>query len=269
MNQPLYTDLLNASLILVAQKNNKKKIQEHKDYIKLRNQIRDEMAALDDKPKGYGVRNGWGWFMLIFGGMGSLGITIATIVVSAMIRAGLDSAESQPFTPPMVAAILLSFYMLTTLGVILVISARKLLKKHRANDMILIEQLRQEDEVKNKADEATIAQLEADAVTLQKAANELLAFLPDTYRNTEAACYMLLAVKDGRADTLKEAMNLYEEQLHRWNMEKLAANSARMQQIHMESMQSAMREISDNQEQIQGQLSAIAGMQAMEMWRNA
>ena len=132
-----------------------------------------------------------------------------------------------------------------------------------------MEQLRQEDEVKNKADEAAIAQLEADAVTLQKAAKELLAFLPDTYRNAEAACYMLLAVKDGRADTLKEAMNLYEEQLHRWKMEKIAANSARMQQIHMESMRSAMQEISDNQQHIQDQLSTITALQITDMLRDS
>ena len=258
MNQPLYTDLLNASLILVAQKNNKKKIQEHKDYIKLRNQIRDEMAALDDKPRGYGAMKGWGIFLLI----------VCSIWFAIVFPATASEPEFMPaplfyyIAVPIVCAFFL-------LSIFLLVRARVSLKKHKKNDKILMEQLRQEDEVKNKADEATIAQLEADAVTLQKAANELLAFLPDTYRNTEAACYMLLAVKDGRADTLKEAMNLYEEQLHRWKMEKLAANSARMQQIHMESMQSAMREIAGNQEQIQGQLSAIAGMQAMEMWRNA
>ena len=132
-----------------------------------------------------------------------------------------------------------------------------------------MEQLRKEDEVKNKADEAAIAQLEADAVTLEKAAKELLAFLPDTYRNAEAACYMLLAVKDGRADTLKEAMNLYEEQLHRWKMEKLAANSARMQQIHMEAMQSAMQEIANNQQQIQSQLTTVTALQVAEILQDA
>ena len=128
-----------------------------------------------------------------------------------------------------------------------------------------MEQLRQEDEVKSKADEAAIAQLEADAVTLQEAATELLTFLPETYRNAEAVCFMLLAVKDGRADTLKEAMNLYEEQLHRWKMEKLAANSARMQQIHTETMQSTMQEIANNQQQIQGQLSTITAMHVADL----
>ena len=260
MNQPLYNDLLNASLILVAQKGNRKKIQEHKETIALRNQIRDEMAALDDKPKGYGAKNGWGWFLLIFGAMGAIGLTIGAIVSIAVM--GLQASDI------IMLAIAFLFCIMVAIGLLLVSLAHDSLKKHRIHNEKLMEQLRQEDDVKNKADEAAIAQLEADAVTLQKAAKELLAFLPDTYRNAEAACYMLLAVKDGRADTLKEAMNLYEEQLHRWKMEKLAANSARMQQIHMEAMQSAMQEITNNQQQIQGQLSTVTALQMADMLKD-
>ena len=260
MNQPLYTDLLNASLILVAQKNNRSKINSLKAGIASRTQALKELTESKEKPREYRTKKGWGWFLSIFCGMFFLMPLVAGLANGALTDSGFG-----------IAIIIMSaiFLPLTILGILLICSAGKTLNKYEEQKKQRIESLRKEEETITPADIATITQLEADSVTLQKAANELLAFLPETYRNTEAACYMLLAVKDGRTDTLKEAMNLYEEQLHRWKMEKLAANSARMQQIYMESMQSAMREIADHQEQIQGQLSAIAGMQAMEMWRNA
>ncbi len=48
-----------------------------------------------------------------------------------------------------------------------------------------------------------------------------LNFLPSQYRNYSATSYMAIAVRNGRADTFKEAANLYEEQLHRWRMEQI------------------------------------------------
>lgn len=258
MNQALYNDLLNASLVLVAQKNNKKKIQEHRGYITLRNQIRDEMAALDDKPKGYGALMGWGVFLLI--------VSLIWFVIVFPATASDPGQMPDPLFYVIAIPIVCFAFLLSIAFIIL---ARVILAKHKIDTKNLIKKHRQEDEVKNQADEAAIAQLEADAVTLQKAATELLAFLPETYRNAEAACYMLLAVKDGRADTLKEAMNLYEEQLHRWKMEKLAANSARMQQIHMASMQAALQEISNNQSQIQDQLSTVTALQITDMLKDA
>lgn len=46
-------------------------------------------------------------------------------------------------------------------------------------------------------------------------------FLPQEYRNYQATSYMALAVGKRRADTFKEAANLYEEQLHRWRIEQI------------------------------------------------
>ena len=250
MNQPLYTDLLNAALVLVAQKNNRTKIQELKNEIAERSQT--YKLLVNDKPSGPKGKKGWGIVLLI---ISMFWLTYVVPVTSVGILFYLISV------PIAIVVNLCGGLLVTIAGV----SKSKLLKEHKE----VVEDIREQNEDQTQADLAEIERLEADIATLQEGANELLAFLPETYHNAEAACYMLLAVKDGRADTLKEAMNLYEEQLHRWNMEKLAANSARMQQIYMESMQSAMREIADHQEQIQGQLSAIAGMQAMEMWRNA
>ena len=258
MNQALYNDLLNASLVLVAQKNNRKKVQEHKDNIALRKQIIAEMEALDEKPKGYGAMMGFGVFLLI-----------ASVVWFVIVFPATASDPGQMPDPLFYVIAIPIVCFAFVFSIVLIILARVKLAKHRKENKKLIEKIRQEDEEKDRTINAAIAQLEADAVTLQKAATELLAFLPETYRNAEAACYMLLAVKDGRADTLKEAMNLYEEQLHRWKMEKLAANSARMQQIHMASMQAALQEISNNQSQIQDQLSTVTALQITDMLKDA
>ena len=41
---------------------------------------------------------------------------------------------------------------------------------------------------------------------------------------------MLVAISNGRADSLKEVFNLYEEQLHRWKLEDAAMETAQTQE---------------------------------------
>ena len=50
------------------------------------------------------------------------------------------------------------------------------------------------------------------------------------YRNLQAVSFMLVAVSNGRADSLKEVYNLYEEQLHRWKLEDAAMGNAQVQE---------------------------------------
>ena len=68
---------------------------------------------------------------------------------------------------------------------------------------------------------------------------------------------MLLAVSNGRADTLKEAMNLYEEQLHRWKLEQYARQSAEIQ----EYCARAMDELNSKQAKTNEHLKNIEFMQ--------
>lgn len=68
------------------------------------------------------------------------------------------------------------------------------------------------------------AQRELDA--FQTSNQHVLEFLPPRYRNYLATQYMALAVANCRADSLKEAINLYEEQLHRWELEQTAQSIA-------------------------------------------
>lgn len=48
---------------------------------------------------------------------------------------------------------------------------------------------------------------------------EVISMIPEKYRYTLATSYIAEVLECGRADTMKEALNLYEEQLHRWKME--------------------------------------------------
>lgn len=56
----------------------------------------------------------------------------------------------------------------------------------------------------------------------QNSNRHVVEFLPAKYRNLEATQYMAYAVGNRRADSLKEVINLYELQLHRWEMERLS-----------------------------------------------
>ena len=70
----------------------------------------------------------------------------------------------------------------------------------------------------------------------------MVGFLPEKYRNLQATHFMLNAVGDGRAETLKEAFNLYEEQLHRWRMEGAAQQAADVQAMAADEMRAQMAE---------------------------
>ena len=56
----------------------------------------------------------------------------------------------------------------------------------------------------------------ADYITERQA---VLEFLPPDYRDGVAVAYMAKLVKDGRASDLKEALSVYDNQLHRWKLE--------------------------------------------------
>ena len=60
----------------------------------------------------------------------------------------------------------------------------------------------------------------------QDSNKHVLEFIPPHYRNYSAVLFMAHAVGNCRADDLKEAINLYEEQLHRWELELTAQSIA-------------------------------------------
>lgn len=86
--------------------------------------------------------------------------------------------------------------------------------------------------------EKTIKKIELERSCFNRDNRVFTEILPDNYRYFLAAAYMENVVRNGRADTLKEALNLFEEQRHRWEIEasnrEMIAQNARMQEQLMD-----------------------------------
>lgn len=66
----------------------------------------------------------------------------------------------------------------------------------------------------------------ADELTI---ISQTIGIVPPNYRYEIAIEFMYNCFANERADTVKEAVNLYEEQLHRWKMENIAQQNLRIQ----------------------------------------
>lgn len=75
----------------------------------------------------------------------------------------------------------------------------------------------------------------------------VLDFLPEDYRDVMAVGYMEECIRNLRADTLKEAINLYEEQKHRWTLENLSQQMLAETELHNQIMQAGFQAIYDEQ----------------------
>ena len=87
--------------------------------------------------------------------------------------------------------------------------------------------------------------------------NCLLDFIPEYYRTKLAVAYLENVVKNGRADNLKEALNLYEEQLHRWELEEQSRTIAQQNYYLSEQLST----ISSNQREIASSLRHIENLE--------
>ena len=105
--------------------------------------------------------------------------------------------------------------------------------------------------------ESENAMIPAKAIEFEKEYGYIENALPVSYRNLQASAYMLLAVVNGRADTMKEAVNLYEEQLHRWKLEDAARQTAEAQ----EYMAQAVQELNARQAETNQRLRNIEYME--------
>ncbi len=238
MNQTLYNDLLNASCALMAIQKTKDQINKTKNEITQRNLAYKELTSKSDKPRGYHAGIGWGSAL-----SGQTALFLLMFISEGMSLSDLPGFFFIVLVPGAIGAWLL-FWAITSA------------KKYKEIRKIEIESTYETNQFQNKMDMKEIRNLEEKLAELQTEGADSMELLPETYRNAEAACHMLLAVKNGRADSMKEAMNLYEEQLHNWKMEKLLQDHSRMQQIHAESMEAVMNEISHNLEIIKNQSTA-------------
>jgi len=123
---------------------------------------------------------------------------------------------------------------------------------------------------KRSTAEKVIPQLESEIKTLEKEIKEqsekneqFIAFLPKLYRyNLEAVSFMAIAVESMRADTLKEAINLWEdhkmkEQANAKIQATIAENAMAMQaqiQAQTDRVADLMRDFNASQENINDEL---------------
>lgn len=238
MNQTLYNDLLNASCVLMAIQKTQDQIIKIKNRITQRNLAYKELTSKSDKPLGYHARIGWGSAL-----SGQTALFLLMFISEGMSLSDLPGFFFIVLIPGAIGAWLLIWAITSA-------------QKYKEAKTIEVASTYAANQAQNKTDIEEISNLEEKLAELQAEGADSMEILPETYRNAEAACYMLLAVKDGRADSMKEVMNLYEEQLHNWKMEKLLQDHSRMQQIHAESMEAVMKEIAHNLEIIKNQSTA-------------
>ena len=74
----------------------------------------------------------------------------------------------------------------------------------------------------------------------------VLSIIPDDYWYPLATNYLYKAIAYGRADSIKEALQLYDEQLHRWKMEEASSNIARQLEKQIRALQSISTSVDAN-----------------------
>ncbi len=243
MNNQLHNQLLDAaSLMVFAQKIDaaiQSRTERWNDYAF---SIADAKAEVDNAHKLYGKRTGWGVFLTIFGFVNFL----STLRFSISIV----------------------FLLLGILGIYFIVSARAKRKIYKNKAMKEYQRVEAEitplmDEIEKNIDELRN--------TLRRYANEndyLINFLPSCYRNPDAIGFMLRAVENYRANTLTDVINLYEQELHYREQERIMnnLNSAIQEQNRQnENILYAMDSISRNQERMNSNLQFVQAMQFINM----
>ena len=109
--------------------------------------------------------------------------------------------------------------------------------------------------------------MQKDLAAFEEKYGDLGLIVPPAYRNLQAVAYMTYVVSNDRADTLREAMNLYEEQLHRWKVESAAKQTAEAQKYIasvINEMNSRQSEMNERQAEINERIRHIEYMEYQE-----
>lgn len=105
--------------------------------------------------------------------------------------------------------------------------------------------------------EAKIVEIENEFEEFRIKNGKVLDFLPEDYQDIYAVAYMIHVIKNGLADNIKEALHLYTEQKHRWEMESAMHGMAETMKLHNREMESYMSEISAQQRITNSRLADI------------
>ena len=164
----------------------------------------------------------------------------------AMPIIGIITMEVSDVIISAISGIILSIISLVIISIgitILVVTiVWFLMRKKRAKHKY--KRIKADNEKMNSEITEVIEKLKEDAISYLEGNIYKIEFLPVDYQTADAAGFMLQAVKNLRADSLKEAINLYAEELkHR---ESMAA--AERQRIQNEEMMYAMQMLNMNME---------------------
>lgn len=77
--------------------------------------------------------------------------------------------------------------------------------------------------------------------------------IPEEYFDSESVQYFIKMLKNGRADTYKEVINLYEEHVHRKKMENMQIHGLKLQGENLEETRQLAQNVKAQNEQLQKQ----------------
>ena len=250
MNQELYDQLLNGGLVALYREKRKKDILEVNNRVRAEEvELNKKKQLIDEKPYEYSSKKGWGIFFLILCVMGNISLfsSLGTLLENGKLVVWLLSGSWT--------------FLLTSIGLILLVFAKKTRKKYiiEKTAEYKAEEEKYTDLLKKSTEELNGITAEINEFNANH--GHFLDFLPEKYRSIEAIGFMLEAVYNLRADTLKEVINLYEAELRDRNI-------ARMQHLQNERMLYAVSQINDNQERINSTLQEIKTLQFVDIMTN-
>lgn len=173
--------------------------------------------------------------LIYFGVVGILTIIVSTGIFGP--GAELDSGDAAYLRVGSVCIVLLIIWM-----VFYVI--KKMRAKKYLSDVAL-------PRINNYQKQLGIAKQEKTAYKTQE--NKCLAMIPENYRDIYCVAYVYKVMSEGRADSLKESLNLYEEYLHRLRMENQMERLIEYQDEILSAAEDIYNELSD----ISGEVSSI------------
>ena len=123
------------------------------------------------------------------------------------------------------------------------------------------EKYNREIEPLRREDQKNIYSLQRERGDFWRKNSNLLNFVPECYRNNLAVAFMHQVIQTGRADDLKEAINLYEEQLHRWTLEGHARQMVEQNAIQNAILDDRLYQITRNQNRIASSLQSLENLE--------
>ena len=98
---------------------------------------------------------------------------------------------------------------------------------------------RNEDEYVTSVSRADEAEAAGNDILTRHAS--ALAVIPEEYRYPMATGYLLKVVETGRAENINQALQMYDEQLHRWNVESANAEILSQQEAQTQALKGIRR----------------------------